>query len=85
MDISKDQQRVLHALAKGGYLTLMKTSTGRILAVELMTREGWRMPGVSIRDIRKLKRLKAIGSKGGGPYRVTKRGLELVRSQPDNR
>lgn len=85
MDISRDQQRVLHALAKGGCLTLKKSGSGRILDVELITREGWRMPDISIRTIRKLKRLKAIASSQGGPYRVTRRGLELVRSQLDNR
>lgn len=85
MDISKDQQRILHALAKGGCLNLTKSSSGRIKAVELITREGWAMPGIVIRDVRRLKRLKAIASSSGGPYRVTRRGLELVRSQPDNR
>ena len=34
---------------------------------------------------RKLKRKKAIASQGGAPYRITRRGLELVRSEFDNR
>ena len=85
MDISKDEQRVLHALAKGGRLTAHKTSSGRVLAVELITREGWEMPAVGARIFRKLKAKRAIASKDGRPYRITRRGLELVRSQPDNR
>ncbi|HCR65399.1 MAG: hypothetical protein CMH90_03710 [Oceanicaulis sp.] len=85
MDISKDEQRVLHALAKGGCITAAKTSSGRILNVELITREGWRMPGVTPRLFRKLKAKRALASRKGGPYRVTRRGLELVRAQPDNR
>ena len=52
MDISKDEQRVLHALAKGGRLQAVKTSSGRILDVELITREGWAMPGVTPRLFR---------------------------------
>ena len=34
---------------------------------------------------RKLKRKRAIGSRQGQPYLVTRRGLELVRSQLNNR
>lgn len=85
MDISKDEQRVLHALAKGGRLVAEKTGSGRVLAVELTTREGWRQPGLSPRLFRKLKAKRAIASSGGQPYRITRRGLELVRAQLDNR
>ncbi len=53
--------------------------------VELITREGWKMPGVTPRLFRKLKAKRALASRKGGPYRVTRRGLELVRAQPDNR
>ena len=65
MDISKDEQRVLHALAKGGRLQAVKTSSGRILDVELITREGWAMPGVTARLFRKLKSKRAIASRQG--------------------
>ncbi|PZR51481.1 MAG: hypothetical protein DI537_56355, partial [Stutzerimonas stutzeri] len=34
---------------------------------------------------RKLKRKRAIASSGGKPYRITTRGLELVRGELDNR
>lgn len=85
VDISKDEQRVLHALAQGGRLTVFKTPAGRILGVEGYTRDGWRMPTIAARLFRKLKSKKAIASKSGGPYRITRRGLELVRAQPDNR
>ena len=85
MDISKDEQRVLHALAKGGRLQAVKTSSGSILDVELITREGWAMPGITPRLFRKLKSKRAVASRQGGPYRITRRGLELVRAQLDNR
>ena len=34
-----------------------------------------------------MSRLKkrAVASQGGGPYRITRRGLELVRAEFDNR
>jgi len=85
MDISRDQQRVLHALAQGGHIVALKTSGRRIAALELYNRDGWRMPEPSASSFRKLRRLKAIASSDGSPYRITKLGLELVRSQLDNR
>lgn len=85
MDISREEQRVLHALAKGGHLEVERTSSGRIVSAGLVTREGWTMPGLAPHLVRKLKRKRSIASNGGGPYRITRRGLELVRSQPDNR
>jgi len=85
MDISRDEQRVLHALAQGGMIIVGKAGNGRITDVECLTREGWLMSGVTLRHFRKLRRKGAIASTDGRPYRVTRRGLELVRSQPDNR
>jgi uncharacterized protein YjhX (UPF0386 family) len=43
------------------------------------------MPNFDMRLFRKLKRRQAIASHDGGPYRITRRGLELVRSEVDNR
>lgn len=85
MDISRDEQRVLHALAQGGAIAPIKSPNGRIIAVELYNREGWRVPAFTLLLFKKLKRKKAIASQGGQPYRITRRGLELVRSEVDNR
>ena len=84
MDISREEQRVLHALAQGGALHALKTENGKVQAVECFTREGWLMP-CTVRLFRKLKNKRAIASSGGAPYRVTRRGLELVRSEVNNR
>lgn len=85
MDISRDEQRVLHALAQGGLIKPLKDTKGRIQALELYNRDGWRMPLMPLLLFRKLKRKKAIASVDGQPYRITRRGLELVRSEVDNR
>lgn len=85
MDISRDEQRVLHVLAQGGEIRPVKCDRGRIQGVECLNREGWLLPGVDLALFRRLKRRRAIGSRGGAPYRITRRGLELVRSQHDNR
>ena len=85
MDISRDEQRVLHALAQGGLIKRLKTPNGRIAALELFNRDGWRMPFLTLLLFKKLQRKKAIASLDGEPYRITRRGLELVRSEFDNR
>lgn len=84
MDISRSEQRVLHLLAQGGRIEVEKDSK-RIAEVVCLTRDGWRYPDFDLGLFRKLKRKKAVSSSGSGPYRITRRGLELVRSQLDNR
>ncbi|WDR05722.1 YjhX family toxin [Devosia rhodophyticola] len=85
MDISRDEQRVLHALAQGGRIALLKDHRGKPIGLEFFNREGWLMYNCDLRLFRKLKAKKAIASANGKPYRITRRGLELVRSQVDNR
>lgn len=85
MDISRSEQRVLHLLAQGGLIAIEKDDRKRVVAVECRTRDGWRYPGVDLALFRKLKKKRAVASQGGGPYRITRRGLELVRAELDNR
>ncbi|WP_306117898.1 MULTISPECIES: YjhX family toxin [unclassified Roseitalea] len=84
MDISRAEQRILHLLAQGGHIQATKTDK-RVVHVACYTREGWRYPDLDVALFRKLKRRRTIRSLNGGPYRITRRGLELVRSQMDNR
>lgn len=84
MDISRSEQRVLHLLAQGGRIEIEKQDR-RMADVVCLTRDGWLYPGVDLSLFRKLKRKKAVASSCGGPYRITRKGLELVRSQLDNR
>ena len=85
MDISRTEQRVLHALAQGGCIKPRKNARGRILSVECFTREGWLMTQCNLLLFKKLKHKKAIKSQNSQPYRITRRGLELVRSELTNR
>jgi uncharacterized protein YjhX (UPF0386 family) len=85
MDISRDEQRVLHALAQGGRIALLKTATGKVTGLEFFNRDGWLMSNCSLVLFKKLKAKKAISSQDGRPYRITRRGLELVRSEVNNR
>jgi uncharacterized protein len=85
MDITRAEQRILHLLAQGGWIEFNRQGGAKIADVKCFTRDGWLYPGLDLAVFRKLKRLKAIASSGGRPYRISGRGLELVRSQLDNR
>lgn len=84
MDISRAEQRILHLLAQGGRIEIVKTDR-QIERIDCITRDGWLYADLDLPLFRKLKRRRTIASKGGGPYRITRRGLDLVRSQYDNR
>ncbi len=85
MDISRAEQRILHLLAQGGRIEINRDEHRKVKNAICYTRDGWRAPGLDVRLFRKLKRRRAIASKQGRPYHITKRGLELVRSELDNR
>ena len=85
MNISKSEQRVLHALAQGGRIVAINNEKGHIADVECFNREGWVMSQCTLPIFQQLRRKKAILSKNGGPYCITRRGLELVRSELNNR
>ncbi|MBS1182704.1 MAG: hypothetical protein H6Q99_2584 [Proteobacteria bacterium] len=85
MDISRAEQRVLHLLAQGGRIELIRDERGTIEELACYSRDGWLYTDFSLLMFRKLKNKRAIASKNSRPYRITPRGLELVRSQPDNR
>lgn len=76
---------MLHVLAQGGVIEPMKDSRGRIEAVACINRDGFMLPDIGMLLFKKLKRRHTIASHQGGPYRITRRGLELVRSEIDNR
>lgn len=85
MDISRAEQRILHLLAQGGRIELKRNETRKIADAKLISREGWLYGGLDLEIFRKLKRRRAISSRNGQPYGVTRRGLELVRAQLNNR
>jgi uncharacterized protein YjhX (UPF0386 family) len=85
MDITRAEQRILHLLAQGGWIEHRHVKKAKVATANCFSRDGWRYPGFDLETFRRLKRLRAISSIRGQPYRITARGLVLVRSQADNR
>ncbi|MEZ6023088.1 MAG: YjhX family toxin [Hyphomonadaceae bacterium] len=85
MNISKQEQRTLHALAQGGRINHYKDDKGDIVEIDCLSRDGWRLDDCTLAIFRKLRKRRFIRSQGGGPYRITREGLEAVRAQLDNR
>ncbi|ENZ80230.1 hypothetical protein OR37_03864 [Caulobacter vibrioides OR37] len=85
LNISKPQQRVLHALAQGGRIELERDEKGRVVSADCYTRDGWALTDGTVAVFQALKRKKLIASRDGGPYRITRLGLGNLRAQLDNR
>ncbi|MDO8421713.1 MAG: YjhX family toxin [Parvibaculum sp.] len=85
MNVSKFEQRVLHALAQGASIRVEKDDKGKIQSVICVTREGWVLSDCTLSTFRSLKRRRMIGSRLSSPYRITREGLIAVRAQLDNR
>ena len=85
MNVSKYEQRVLHALAQGGAIHHLRDGHGRIVAADCFTRDGFVLTDCTLAVFRRLKQRGLIASRNGRPYAITRQGLSAVRAQLDNR
>ena len=85
MNVSKHEQRVLHALAQGGHIAYRKDDKGKIIEVLCVNRFGWVLSDCTLAIFHKLRRRRLIASRDSRPYRITRDGLVAVRAQLDNR
>jgi uncharacterized protein len=84
MNISRTEQRVLHALAQGGAIRHQRNGDAIVFA-ELITREGYALADFNLSVFARLRRRGLVESHGGRPYRISRDGLFAVRAQADNR
>ncbi|MGF1730198.1 YjhX family toxin [Photobacterium kasasachensis] len=85
MNISKQEQRVLHTLAMGGEIRHYLDEDGKLTEITCFTREGYGLSNCTMDVFRKLKRKKMISSKSGQPYRITHLGATFVQAQMNQR
>jgi uncharacterized protein YjhX (UPF0386 family) len=85
LNVSKQEQRVLHALAQGGHIAYRKDDRGKIIEVLCLNRDGCVLSDCTLAIFRKLKRRGLVASHDSRPYRITRDGLAAVRPQLDNR
>lgn len=81
MNISKNEQRVLHALAQGGLIKVIKDDKNHVLKADCITRDGWFLTACTLDVFKKLRKRRLIRSQGGAPYRITRDGLLAVRAE----
>ncbi|CAN7282753.1 MULTISPECIES: YjhX family toxin [unclassified Devosia] len=79
MNISRLERRVLGVLALGGRICLIRDDDGRTTDIECYTREGWVMTDCTLDMFKSMRSKKVISSTRGGPYRITRQGLEMLR------
>ncbi|MDJ0995546.1 MAG: YjhX family toxin [Dinoroseobacter sp.] len=85
MNISKQDQRVLHVLAQGGAIQFERMTNGKVRDVMCVTRDGHVLSDCTMTIFDRLRRRRLIRSQSGRPYRITRQGLGAVRAQLDNR
>jgi uncharacterized protein YjhX (UPF0386 family) len=85
MNISKTEQRVLHALAQGGAIHFERAPNGKLQNVSCYTRDGHMLVGLSLAVFERLRKRRFVHSRQGQPYRITPLGTRVVRAQADNR
>ena len=85
MNISKTEQRVLHALALGGRIVVERAPNGRVTQAACLTREGYALDGCTSDIFRKLRTKRLIESRAGAPYRISWLGGARVAARADNK
>ncbi len=85
MNISKLEQRLLHVLARGGRIRHTRDERGKVADVTCFTHDGLVLADLTPDLFARLRRRRMISSSGGEPYRITRRGIQAVRAQSDNR
>ncbi|QSQ17642.1 YjhX family toxin [Myxococcus landrumensis] len=85
MNVSRKELRVLNVLAQGGRILKHKDENGRLTHVACVTPEGWQLSLCTMDVFQQLKRRKLIASVNGGPYLITRLGLQALSASEQQR
>ena len=85
MNVSRGEQRTLHALAQGGCIHVEKDEKGKVANATCLNRDGLALADCTLGVFKRLKNRGLIASQDSRPYRITREGLLAVRPQLDNR
>ena len=85
MNISRNEQRVLHVLAQGGLIRHRRDERGRLTDILCFTRDGHILSDCTLAVFNRLRRRRLIESTASKPYRISYLGRRSLRAQPDNR
>lgn len=85
MNISKQEQRVLHVLAQGGQIRFERGANGKLIEVDCFTHDGMVLSDCTLAIVSKLRRKRLIESRHSAPYRISALGRRSVRAQLNNR
>lgn len=85
LNISKQEQRVLHVLAQDGAIHFERMKNCKVREVSCFTRAGHVLADCSLELFDRLKKRRFIKSVNGRPYRATRLGIRSVNPQYDNR
>ncbi len=85
MNISRNEQRVLHVLAQGRFIRHERSNSGNILSVSCLTRNGHLLSDCTLDVFSRLRRKRLVESNASEPYRISLKGRLSVRAQLYNR
>lgn len=79
MNASRLEQRILKVLAQGGVLLVERDQRKTLVAVEVLTRDGWFVPDTTPALFLSLRAKRLISSREPGRYRISRAGLLLLQ------
>jgi len=85
LNISKQEQRVLHELALGGEIRYQRADNGKVISITCFSRDGHVLTNCTLQVFQGLWKKRLVRSQKSGPYRISKLGVTLVRAQMNQR